>query len=131
MRKLIYFLLIALASQSVFAAEYSLQFEKTCSYENDAAFQCESKSWTRNLRSNSDKSWIWINEMRGQLKLRVVMVDKNVIVLEGPLRLTHSATDQIHLSKKTGRFYWTEIGYSDNLKLDHVSVGFGKFNVKP
>ncbi len=121
---------LLLASQSAFAAEYALQFEKTCVYESDSAFKCEPQSWARTLRANPDKSWVWVNDTRGPLKLRVVMVDQNVIVLEGPLRTDHSATDQIHLSKKTGQFYWSEIGYSDYLKADHVSVGVGRFNSK-
>ncbi len=119
----------AYASGSASPVKFKLQFDRECIYTSKSGRQCSAINWTRTLLKQGG-SWIWANEMRGDLNLRVVKEDEYVAVLEGPLGMTHSAVDQIYLSKKTGRFYWSEIGYSTVLEHDHASIQSGSYRSK-
>jgi hypothetical protein len=59
--------------------------------------------------------------------LGLIKKDENVVVFNYPVLYSGIAT--IVLIKKTGRFYMSEISYSDVLKVQDATIEAGRFTV--
>lgn len=125
-------IILALSSQAAFAETYTLVFDSNCSSRGEKLeFSCESEpsfsaqNTTIFLRNGK---WLGI-EGAGQrvFPLGLTKKDEYVMVFDYPVLYSGIAT--IVLIKKTGRFYMSEIAYSDALKVQEVSVEGGRFIV--
>jgi len=118
---------ILVATQAAFAFDYLLNFEQTCKYENDA-FSCTNSNATATIRQHSSGEWVGVRPDGSIFDLRLMKHDEHVLVLEYPV--LWSGTSVLHLMKKTRRFYWPEISYSDALQADDGRVNIGHFELK-
>jgi len=124
MRRLI--LLILLVTRPAFAFDYQLTFEQTCKY-NQKSFPCERSDEQETIRDMGGK-WVGVRKDGSIFDLRLIKNDDNVLIFEYPV--LWSGASVIYLMKKTGRFYWSEISYSDSLKTDDGRVNVGRITIK-
>ena len=119
---------ILVVAQAAFAFDYLLIFEQTCKYENKA-FPCESSNEQETIRQQPNGKWVGVRSDGSIFDLRTMKNDDHVLVLEYPV--LWSGASVIHLMKRTGRFYWSEISYSEALKSDDGRVNIGRFELNP
>lgn len=105
-----------------------LTFEKECELKN-AELICEPSYKTAEIYSK-DGNWYggkgqWTDNNR---KLERIQEDRNFLVLKNAVSFSGSSI--VHISKASGRFYWTEMAYSEMLKADDTHVRMGRATTK-
>jgi len=123
-------IILMLNSQAVFAETYSLVFDSNCSSSGEKLkFSCESKPsfYAQNMTiflSHGD--WLAMDgESRQAFPLDLVKKDDYVLVFNYPVLYSGIAT--IVLIKRTGRFYMSEISYSEVLNVQNATIEGGRF----
>jgi hypothetical protein len=117
--------LVLLATTSVYAGEYFLEIEQSCTTTgNKIAFKCEIKSEKVSIFVQNGK-WFGRNAGSDNLwQLDVLKEDQNILVLDNPVFF--SGKSIIYLMKPTRRFYWSEFAYSGVLKEQEGTVRYGR-----
>jgi hypothetical protein len=131
-RKLIATMLLAVFSQGALAETYTLVFDSNCSSSGERLeFSCEPEPSFRAQKATiflRGGEWLGLEGASWRVfALGLVKNDEFVIVFDYPVLYSGIAT--IVLFKKTGRFYLSEIAYSDALKVQEVSIESGRFSV--
>ena len=125
-------LILVLMVPAAFGETYALKFDSKCSNTGTKLqFSCKSApaSWAQNLTIfvNNGK---WFGKEGGNgyaFPLGLIKDDANVKVFDYPVLYSGIAT--IVLIKKTGRFYMSEISYSDTLNVQDATIEAGRFVV--
>jgi len=125
-------IILALISQASFGETYGLIFDSSCtSSGTKLVFSCKAQRspWDQNTTIFlHDGKWLGIEgTSQKTFPLGLIKNDKNVIVFDYPVLYSGIAT--IVLIKNTGRFYMSEISYSDSLNEQNATIGAGRFTV--
>jgi len=121
MRKIIAILLICF-SLPVLAQEYFLEIEKICSATgNKLEISCKDKNEKEKIFFDQGQ-WYGRN-LQNVTKLKIIKEDEYILVLENPVLFI--GTDQIHIMKKTGKFYWSQFAYSEILNENEATIQYG------
>lgn len=120
-------LVILVLAQQVPAVEYLLVFEKECSGQS-GEFECKRSSDSLVVQLGTSGQWRGVNPSGTAARLELVAQDRFRIVLKNPVLFPGEST--LHLIKATGRFYWTEIAYSDLLRADEATIRTGRIVVR-
>jgi len=136
--KRIAWVLLTLFPAASFAESYTLIFESKCSSTGERLeFSCKREPAVREqdlsiFRNNG--SWYGkeiLKTLKGPKKnvfpLSLVKQDASVMVFNYPVLYSGIAT--IVLIKKTGRFYFSEISYSETLRAQDATIEDGRFTV--
>ena len=124
--------ILVLVSQAALGETYTLAFDSKCSSSGEKLeFSCKSSpaSWAKNTTifvSNGK----WLGKEGASQKtfpLGLIKNDEYVMVFDYPVLYSGVAT--IVLIKKTGRFYMSEISYSNALNVQDASIEAGRFIV--
>lgn len=125
-------IVLALISQVAIAETYTLVFDSNCSSRGEKLdFSCKAEP-SFSAQSTTiffrDEKWLGIEgaSLRA-FPLGLIKNDDYVMVFDYPVLYSGIAT--IVLMKKTGRFYMSEIAYSDALEVQEVSVEAGRFTM--
>lgn len=125
-------IVLALIPQASFGESYTLVFDSKCSTSGEKLeFSCKSEPafWAENLTIFvNDGKWFG-KEGASQRAFPVGLIkdDEYVMVFDYPVLYSGIAT--IVLIKKTGRFYTSEISYSNALNLQDATIEAGRFIV--
>jgi len=120
-----YILLIAmLVSVPVYADEYFLMFNESCTMTAGRPFECtEYKERVRIFRDGSQ--WYGRNPDGGSVwELSVDKVDKNILILNNPVFFSGSST--LYIMRRSGEVYMSEGAYSDILNESEFTVRYGR-----
>lgn len=125
-------IIFALVAKTALAETYALAFDSKCSSSGaKLEFSCKSDPafWAQNttifLR---DGKWLGIEgTSQKTFPLSLIKNDEYVIVFDYPVLYSGIAT--IVLIKKTGRFYMSEISYSNVLNVQDATIEAGRFTV--
>lgn len=125
-------IILTLVANTAFGETYALVFDSNCLSRGDKLeFFCKSKpsfssqNITIFLR---DEAWFGLEGgSQKEFPLGLIKKDENVVVFDYPVLYSGIAT--IVLIKQTGRFYMTEISYSDALKVQDATIEAGRFTV--
>lgn len=125
-------IIFALVANTAFGETYALVFDSKCSSSGEKLkFTCKSDPafWAQNttifLRNGK---WLGIEgASQRAFPLGLIKNDEYVAVFDYPVLYSGIAT--IVLIKKTGRFYMSEISYSNALELQDASIEAGRFTV--
>ncbi|MDO8347886.1 MAG: hypothetical protein Q7S85_08310 [Rugosibacter sp.] len=125
-------MILALVANTAFGETYALVFDSHCSSRGEKLeFSCKSEpsfSSQNTIIFLRDGAWFGLEgASRNVFPLGLIKKDENVIVFNYPVLYSGVAT--IVLMKKTGRFYMSEIAYSNALKVQEVSIDAGRFTI--
>ncbi|MBX3650033.1 MAG: hypothetical protein KF771_01510 [Burkholderiales bacterium] len=134
--KSIAWVLLALMPVVSFAESYALICESKCSSTGERLeFSCKSAPALCGQKLSilrNGESWFGketIKTLQGSkehmFRLELVKRDANVMVFNYPVLYSGIAT--IVLMKKTGRFYFSEMSYSDALHAQNLTIESGRF----
>ncbi len=126
-------IVLALSSQAAFAETYELVFDSNCSTRGKKLeFSCKSEpsfDAQNTIIFLRNGKWFGIEGASQQVfPLGLIKKDEYVMVFDYPVLYSGIAT--IVLMKETGRFYMSEISYSNALKVQEVSIEGGRFASK-
>jgi hypothetical protein len=122
--------ILTLNPQAVFAETYNLIFDSNCSSSGEKLkFSCKPKPsfYAQNTTIFlSHGKWLGMeSESHQAFPLDLIKKDDYVLVFNYPVLYSGIAT--IVLIKKTGRFYMSEISYSETLNMQNVAIEGGRF----
>lgn len=125
-------IILTLISQPALAETYTLVFDSNCSSQGEKLeFSCSAEpsfsaqNTTIFLRNGK---WLGIEgASQKAFQLGLTKEDEYVMVFDYPVLYSGIAT--IVLIKKTGRFYMSEISYSNALKVQDATIEAGRFTV--
>lgn len=119
------FLLLVLLSSRVISMEVFLEFERKCSIiKDDFKFECKKSTRGRTLIFSENGKWYGKRSSDSSIwKLDIVKEDEYILVLGNTVFF--SGTSLLHLMKATGKFYWSEVAYSEILEEDEATVHYG------
>lgn len=137
--KWIVFLFAFLAHGAGYAQTYVLTPETRCSSsDGDPAFSCRpgsSMSGVTLQLVKTDGEWFGrelitssSGEKENKFTLQLIKSDANAIALSYPVLWSGLAT--IVLMTKSGRYYFSEVSYSDVLVTSNVTVERGSFAIR-
>lgn len=130
--RLVTAMVFALIAKTALGETYALVFDSKCSSSGEKLeFSCKSDPafWAQNttilLRNGK---WLGIEgASQRTFPLGLIKNDEHVMVFDYPVLYSGIAT--IVLIKKTGRFYMSEISYSNVLKVQDATIEAGRFTV--
>ncbi|MBT2336480.1 hypothetical protein J7E49_21530 [Variovorax paradoxus] len=113
----------------VYAFDYKLTFDQTCSYNStQRKFPCEKSDQPVAEIKEIGGKWFGVNPgSTNRIELALVKDDQYILVLRNPVY--YSGVSLLQLMKKTGRFYWSEAAYSEILKEDESTMRVGTFTL--
>jgi len=120
------FLITQFLAVPVFAQEYFLEIEKSCTSSGDKLeFKChKSKKQKLSLFDNNGK-WYGRNADADNVwNLNILKDDPNILILENPVFF--SGKSIIYIMKPTKRFYWSEFAYSEILNEQEATIEYGR-----
>lgn len=125
-------IIFALVANTALGETYALVFDSKCSSSGKKLeFSCKSDPafWAQNttilLRNGK---WLGVEgASQRAFPLGLIKNDEYVMVFDYPVLYSGIAT--IVLIKKTGRFYMSEISYSNALKVQDATIEAGRFTV--
>ena len=121
--------LSAVPHATAYAESYRLATDKHCKNRGvELGFTCENRNPVAPnvLTITRMSANEWNGEERGNtFTLDLVKEDSNVLILNYPV--LYSGIANVVLVKATGRFYFTEIGYSSVLQVQSYDVESGNF----
>lgn len=125
-------IIFALVANTALGETYALVFDSKCSSSGEKLeFSCKSDPafWAQNttilLRNGK---WLGVEgASQRAFPLGLIKNDEYVMVFDYPVLYSGIAT--IVLIKKTGRFYMSEISYSNALKVQDATIEAGRFTV--
>jgi len=125
-------IILALVANTAFGETYALVFDSNCSSRGEKLeFSCKSEPSFSSQNTTiflRDGAWFGLEgASRKVFPLGLIKKDENVVVFNYPVLYSGIAT--IVLIKKTGRFYMSEISYSDVLKVQDATIEAGRFTV--
>jgi len=125
-------IILALVANTAFGETYELVFDSNCSSRGEKLeFSCKSEPSFSSQNTTiflRDGAWFGLEgASRKVFPLGLIKKDENVVVFNYPVLYSGIAT--IVLIKKTGRFYMSEISYSDALKVQDATIEAGRFTV--
>lgn len=125
-------IILALVANTAFGETYALVFDSNCSSRGEKLeFSCKSEPSFSSQNTTiflRDGAWFGLEgASRKVFPLGLIKKDENIVVFNYPVLYSGIAT--IVLIKKTGRFYMSEISYSDVLKVQDATIEAGRFTV--
>lgn len=124
---------LVLISQPSYADSYTLVFDSRCSSSGrKLEFSCQTERafWAQKLTIfSSDEKWFGREESaQSMFPLGLIKDDEYVLIFDYPVLYSGIAT--IVLIKRTGRFYMSEISYSNALRDQNATLEAGHFTVR-
>ena len=125
-------IMFALVAKTALGETYTLIFDSNCSSRGEKLeFSCKAKP-SFSAQSTTiffrDGKWLGIEGVsKRAFPLGLIKNDEYVLVFDYPVLYSGIAT--IVLIKKSGRFYMSEISYSNALKVQDATIEAGRFTV--